>query len=108
VLQTNKNIIELSEILYHAFLEKIPNIKYCVIDVVIEVQPQTDMQKLLTLSPKERGFFVTNKETNANGVLLPDTKGIEEIKAAIGLIKQKYNVAGNAEIFSFKTRRIVI
>jgi len=72
---------ELVEILYHALLEKVEKQTHIIaIDVVKEIQLQPDIQKLLTLSPKDYGIFVINRQTNVSGVVLPDTQGITDIK----------------------------
>jgi frataxin-like iron-binding protein CyaY len=72
---------ELVEILYHAILEKVEkNTKVIAIDIVKDIQLQPDIQKLLTLSPKDYGIFMINRQTNISGVVLPDTQGITDIK----------------------------
>ena len=107
VLTTNKPLGELVEILYHALLEQQEkNTAIIAIDIVKEIQLQPDIQKLLTLSPKENGIFVINKQTNVSGVVLPDTEGISDIRAALALLKQKYGLTWNVEISTFTTRRI--
>ncbi|MDD3263132.1 MAG: hypothetical protein PHR61_04830 [Candidatus Absconditabacteria bacterium] len=107
VLTTDKPLPELVEILYHALLEKVEkSTKVIAIDIVKDIQLQPDIQKLLTLSPKDYGIFMINRQTNISGVVLPDTQGITDIKGALGLLKQKYNLTGNVEISSFTTRRI--
>lgn len=107
VLTTDKPLPELVEILYHALLEKVEKqTQFIAIDIVKDIQLQPDIQKLLTLSPKDYGIFVINRQTNVSGVVLPDTQGITDIKWALALLKQKYGLAGNVEISTFTTRRV--
>ncbi len=106
VLTTDKTLPELIEILYHSLLEKQTNPHILVIDVVKEIQAQPDIQKLITLSAKDYGIFVINRQTNVSGVVLPDTQWIPDIKSALATIKQKYGLSGNVEISTFTTRRI--
>jgi hypothetical protein len=107
VLTTDKPIPELVDILYHAILEKHEKETYIItIDIVKEIQAQPDIQKLLTLSSKEYGIFVINKQTNISGVMLPDIKGVKDIKDAISALKIKYGLGGNVEVSSFTTRRM--
>ena len=106
VVTTDKPLEELIDILYHAFLEKQANAHIIVIDIIKEIQVQPDIQKLLTLSAKDYGIFAINKETNISGIVLPDTAGVPDIKTALWLLKQKYNLSGNVEISTFTTRRI--
>ncbi len=107
VLTTDKTLTELIEILYHALLKNVEkNVSIITIDIVKEIQIQQDIQKLLTLSPKDYGIFVINKQTNISGIVLPNTQWIIDIKWALALIKQKYGLGGNVEISTFTTRRI--
>jgi hypothetical protein len=109
VLQTEKNVFDLTDILYHGVLEKFEKVtKKIVLDVVMEINAQPDIQKLLSLSTKERGIFAINKETNTSGIVLPNTQGVTDAKVALSLLKQKYNLSGNVQISTFKTRRLVI
>ena len=107
VLITDKTLPELVEILYHALFEKLEKQTHTIaIDVVKEIQLQPDIQKLLTLSPKDYWIFVINKQTNVSWVILPNTEWIADIKSALAILKQKYGLAGNVEISTFTTRRI--
>jgi len=106
VLTTDKTLPDLIEIIYHAILEKQQWAHIVAIDVVKEIQAQPDIQKLLWLSSKDYGIFAINKETNSSWVILPDTQWIIDTKTALWILKQKYGLSGNVEIFTFTTRRI--
>ncbi len=107
VLATDKVLPELIDILYHAILEKFEQqTSVIVIDVVKEIQLQANIQNLLTLSPKDHGIFMINRQSNISGVVLPNTEWVNDIKAALALLKSKYKLSGNVEISSFTTRRV--
>ena len=107
-MQTDKNINDLVEIIYAGILDKEKTTSTVVLDVVTEIMPESDIQKLMALSTKDYGLFLINNEDKKSGVVLPDTKGINDITMALGMIKQKYGVTGNVLIYAFKTDRLVI
>jgi len=106
VLQTDKNMWDLVEIISAGILDKEKWAVSAAIDVVLEVSQESDMQKLLTISTKDYGVFLINNETQKSWIILPNIKGVNDVKTALGLIKQKYQVAGNVLIYVFKTERI--
>ena len=79
-----------------------------VIDIIQSYIPETDVNKLLALPTKDYGIFLVNNETKKSGVILPNTKGVTDIKSALTLIKQKYGISGNVSMYSFRTERITI
>ena len=109
VLKTEKNVFDLTDIIYHGVLSKFEQVtKKVVIDIVMEINEQPDIQKLLGLSMKERWIFAINKENNTSGIVLPNTQWVGDAKTSLSLLKQKYNLSGNVQISTFKTRRLVI
>lgn len=108
VLQTDKPLSELLETLYHGLVEKYKNTKILICDIITEVSPETDITKLIGLSPKEYGIFVTTPDGTKSGVVLPATQGVADMKQALFLIKQKYQITGNITMTAFKTQRIAL
>lgn len=105
VLQTDKTLWDLIDIIYAGLLDKEKNVTSVAVDIVTEVTQESDMQKLLGLSTKDYGVFLINNETQKSGVILPNLSGVTDIKTALWLIKQKYGVNGNVLIYIFKTDR---
>jgi len=106
VLQTDKNMGDLVEIISAWILDKEKWAVSAAIDVVSEVTQESDMQKLLWLSTKDYGVFLINTQTQKSWIILPNMKGVNDVKTALGLIKQKYQVSGNVMIYVFKTDRL--
>jgi len=113
VLQTDKNMWDLVEIISAGILDKEKWAVSVAVDVVTEVNQETDMQKLIWLSTKDYGLFLINNDhgpaslgTQKSWIILPNMKGVNDVKTALGLIKQKYQVSGNVMIYVFKTERM--
>jgi hypothetical protein len=62
----------------------------------------------LALPTKDYGVFLVNTETKKSWAILPNTKGVGDVKTALGLIKQKYGINGNVSMYSFRTERVSI
>ena len=108
-IETNKKINELTDLIYNGLLIKHEHTtKTIVIDIIESYFQETDMVKLMGLPTKEFGIFLVNNETKKSWAILPNTKGVPDIKTAIGLIKQKYGISGNVSMYSFRTERITI
>ena len=105
VLDTDKPLGELVDIVYAGLLDKEKNVVTVVVDVVTSVEQETDMKKMLWLSTKEYGVFIINNEDQKSGVMLPNLSGVVDVQTALGLIKKKYSVTGNVLIYVFKTDR---
>jgi hypothetical protein len=109
VVETDKNLDALIDLLYNGMIKKQElKVKNAVFDVVLSVQPQSDVAAFLKLSPKEWGILLTTVADGKSGVLLPDTKGIETMQQALASIKQKYQLSGNVAISVFKTEKLVL
>lgn len=106
VLQTDKNMNDLVEIISAGILDKEKWAASAAVDVVTEVNQESDMTKLMWLSTKDYGVFLINNETQKSWIILPNMKGVNDVKTALGLIKQKYQVSGNVLIYVFKTERM--
>lgn len=108
-IETDKNINELTDLIYNGLLAKHEQTtKTIVIDIIQSYVQETDINKLLTLSTKDYGVFLINNDTKKSGTILPNTKNVNDIKTAISLIKQKYDINGNVSMYSFRTERVVV
>jgi len=108
-VETDKTINELSDLIYNGLLAKHEHItKNVVIDIIQSYIQETDINKLLALPTKDYGVFLINNETKKSWAILPNTKGVVDIKSALTLIKQKYGITGNVSMYSFRTERVTI
>jgi len=108
-VETDKTINELSDLIYNGLLAKHEHItKNIVIDIIQSYIQETDINKLLGLPTKDYGIFLINNETKKSWAILPNTKGVVDIKSALTLIKQKYGISGNVSMYSFRTERITV
>ncbi|MFA7298883.1 MAG: hypothetical protein WC010_04540 [Candidatus Absconditabacterales bacterium] len=108
-IETDKKINELTDLIYNGLLAKYEHTtKTIVIDIIQSYIQETDINKLLALPTKDYGIFLVNNETKKSGTILPNTKGVGDVKTALGLIKQKYGISGNVSMYSFRTERITI
>ena len=108
-VETDKTTNELSDLIYNGLLAKHESTtKTVVIDIIQSYVQETDINKLLTLPTKDYGVFLVNSETKTSWAILPNTKGVNDIKSALTLIKQKYGVSGNVSMYSFRTERVTI
>lgn len=105
VLETDKPLWELIDIIHAGLLDKEKGAVSVAVDVVTTVTQESDMAKLLALPTKDYGIFLINNELQKSGVILPNIKWVSDIKTALGLIKQKYEVSGNVMIYVFQTER---
>lgn len=108
-VETDKTINQLTDLIYNGLLAKHEHTtKTIVIDIIQSYIQETDINKLISLPTKDYGIFLVNNETKKSGAILPNTKGVNDIKTALGLIKQKYGISGNVSMYSFRTERITI
>lgn len=106
-IQTDKPLDQLIDLLYHGLIEKEQNVKTMVVDVVTNIAQETDMAKLQALDLKTNGLCLVG-EQNKSWTILPWTQGVETVQQALQLVKEKYQLAGNATIYAFQTDRIVV
>ena len=108
-VETDKTINELTDLIYNGLLAKHEHTtKNIVIDIIQSYIQETDVNKLIALPTKDYGVFLVNNETKKSWAILPNTKWINDIKTALGLIKQKYGISGNVSMYSFRTERVTI
>ncbi len=108
-VETDKTINQLTDLIYTGLLAKHEHTtKTIVIDIIQSYIQETDINKLLSLPTKDYGVFLVNTETKTSWAILPNTKGVGNVKTALGLIKQKYGISGNVSMYSFRTERITI
>jgi len=108
VLETDKPLGQLVELLYHWLVEKQPTAKKIVADIITEQHIEADMQKILGLSAVENWICAINNETKKSGIILPNTAGIATAKDALIAIKAKYQISWNISIIVFKTDRLAM
>jgi hypothetical protein len=63
---------------------------------------------LLNISVADNGIFMIDKNGEKSGVMLPWTAEAKDMKSALGLIKQKFWLSGDVEIYTFKTEKFTI
>lgn len=108
-IETDKTTTQLTDLIYNGLLAKHEHTtKTVVIDIIQSYIQETDINKLLSLPTKDYGIFLVNNETKKSGAILPNTKWVNDIKTALGLIKQKYGISGNVSMYSFRTERVTI
>ncbi len=74
-IETDKNINELTDLIYNGLLAKYEHTtKTVVIDIIQSYIQETDVNKLLALPTKDYGIFLVNIETKKSGAILPNTK----------------------------------
>lgn len=108
VMDTDKTIPELCEIIYNWLIKKQKNIQIIAVDIVENLEKQEDVNKILWLDPKVFGIFLINKETKKSWLILPGTNWVTDIRSSLTFIKKKFDIDWNVEIFSFKTNRIQV
>lgn len=108
VLATDKPLDQLIDLLYHGIVEKYPNCTYIVADFPWTLKLQKDAATLLNSSVTEQGICLISSDDTKSGVLLPGTPGIIDMKTAIGLVKEKFGLTGNVQIYTFTSDKIMI
>lgn len=96
------------ESLYQTYVaDYLGEISYIAVDVVAEIIEVVDPKDLPTFSPEEFGFAILDLEDDKSWVILPNTSGADDVKAVLFDLKQKYGIHGRAEIYAFRTQRIL-
>ncbi len=108
VVQTDKHLDQLIDILYHGIVEKYPTAQTLVVDIIGELVLQNDAAKLVATSPTDNGIFVMERLGGKSGVMLPWTAEAKDMKTALTMIKQKFWLGGDVEIYTFKTEKFTI
>ncbi|MFA5747639.1 MAG: hypothetical protein WC872_00830 [Candidatus Absconditabacterales bacterium] len=109
VFHTDKPMNELIDIIFNGLLINHTNeTQTMVIDVITDNKKENDISTISNLSMKEFGIFLINEQTQKSGIILPNTKGVENASGALNLIKQKFGLNGDVSIYTFKTDRVII
>jgi len=108
VLSTDKPLDQLIDLLYHGIVEKYPNCTYIVADFPGALKLQKDAATLLKSSVVEQGICLISSDDTKSGVLLPGTPGVNDMKTAITLVKEKFGLTGNVQIYTFPSDKIMI
>lgn len=96
------------ESLYQTYVaDYLGEISYIAVDIVAEIIEVVDPKDLTMFSPEEFGFAVIDLEDDKSGIILPNTSGADDVKAVLFDLKQKYGIHGRAEIYAFRTQRIL-
>lgn len=91
VIETDKSMEDLLDTLWQGLFASFQTqIKVLTADIVLDSYHETDPQKLLSLSPKTHGLFLTTQDGSQSAVLLPGTTGIADMKHGLYVLKQKY------------------
>ncbi|HOG15466.1 MAG TPA: hypothetical protein PK674_03490 [Candidatus Absconditabacterales bacterium] len=106
VVYTDKVLEELIDLLYQGLIKKHTNIGSIVADVVLETVELKTPQEIQTISPKDFGIVLS--DGSKSGVLLPNTKGVNNIQEGLKLIKEKNDLGNNVQVVKFKTDRFII
>jgi hypothetical protein len=69
---------------------------------------QKDAATLLKSSVVEQGICLISSDDTKSGVLLPGTPGVNDMKTAITLVKEKFGLTGNVQIYTFASDKIMI
>ncbi len=106
VVYTDKVLEELIDLLYQGLIKKHTNIGSIVADVVLETVELKTPQEIQTISPKD--FWIVLSDWSKSGVLLPNTKWVNNIQEWLKLIKEKNDLWNNVQVVKFKTDRFII
>jgi len=106
VVYTDKALEELIDLLYQGLIKKHTNIGSIVADVVLETVEVKTPQEIQKISTKD--FWVLLSDWNKSGVVLPNTKWINNIQEWLKLIKEKHDLWNNVQVVKFKTDRFAI
>lgn len=106
VFYTDKSLDELITTLYHWLIEKNTNIWNIIVDIILETNELKSPNEIQNLSLKD--FWILLSSENKSGILLPNTKWVNNIQEWLKIIKEKNNLSGNVQIIKFKTDRFAI
>lgn len=106
VFYSDKSLEELIQTIYEWLIKKHTNIDKVIVDIVEENQKIEDIKEVQNISPKTHWVLLI--AWNKSGIILPNTKWIDNIQTAIKTIKEKNWLQWNAEIIKFTTNRFSI
>lgn len=108
VLATDKPLDQLIDLLYHGIVEKYPTCTYMIADFPGTLTLQKDATTLLNSSVAQQGICLISSDNTKSGVLLPGTPGVTDMKTAITLVKEKFNLTWDVQIYTFTSDKIMI
>ncbi len=108
VLFTDKSLDEVVSGLYTTLTSQHPTTHFVGIDIVLDSQQETNPQQIANINTQKYGIYVYSQGSDTSWVILPNTQNINDISSAIQAIKQKTNIGGQAEIYTFTTERIIV
>ncbi len=106
VFYTDKSLDELIDTLYRWLIEKHTDIWNIVVDIIWETSEIKSSEEIQNISLKDFGILLSSE--NKSGILLPDTKWVNNIQEWLKIIKEKNNLSSNVQITKFKTDRFCI
>lgn len=106
VLYADKSLDDVLDTIYRGVVWKQNDIQTVVVDVVTETKEIMDLSEIQGLSVKE--YWIAIIEWNKSGVILPNTKWVNDFATWIKLINEKNWLSWNAKIYVFKTDRIIV
>lgn len=107
VLTSDLPLHELLDTIYEEIKSEIDNIVYVAVDIVSDIIQLEDSEDILHKDPQEFGFALV-WEDDLSGVILPGVAGVADAKHALYHVKKKYGIEWNAEVFVFRTDRLVV
>lgn len=106
-VEPEKSLDQLVELLYHGLIEKESNVAKVIVDVVTEITQASDMAQIQAINLQQQGLCLVG-EQGKSWAILPNTKWVSNLQQALVLVKEKYQLAGNATIYAFKTDRLLV
>ncbi|MBS8122544.1 hypothetical protein [Candidatus Vampirococcus lugosii] len=108
VIKTDENLFDTVNLLYENFVEPEEDVKYIVIDVVDKIQELNEAEQIFGTNVSKNGFLIICENTNESGLILPSIENVADAKHAISLVKNKCELSGDVEIYSFTTKKILV
>jgi len=107
VLTSDLPVHELLDTIYEEIQSEIQDVIYVAIDIVSDIVQLEDSEDILHKDPQEFGFALV-WEDDMSGVILPGVAWVADAKHALYHVKKKYGIEWNAEVFVFRTERLVV
>lgn len=108
VFQTDKTLDETIDSFFYGFMQKdLDSLDHVVVDVVDQVHELTQAQDIVSTNMQTHWLIVIGAN-DIVGVVLPATVGIVDAKHALSTVKQKNSTSGNAWIYKFTTKRLIV
>lgn len=109
VLHTDKNLWEVLDDIYYAFVdEDIKNTKSLYVDVIKNLDELVKPDEIFGTDIWEKWLCLISLDGLNSWVMLPWTSWVKDAKSALSYIKQKYELSWKVRIFRFSTDRVVV